>query len=534
MSSETEGRGTAPAVAVRVQGIATGTWLLSLHLIAGAFFFAYGINALIFAWQTPEYSHGPIIPLLSLYMFMREMKSVPPSAGPVTDRMPGVAVVVVALLIGLLGLLVRIPDIVTYAMILWIGGTVLTLFGARRGWYFWPSVLHLVFMLPLPQFIYWPVSLWLQTVSSQIGVMIVQGFGVPVYLDGHTIDLGNYRLLVAEACSGLRYLFPVMSFSYVFGVLYTGPRWHKIVLLLSAAPITVLMNSVRIGIIGVTVDLWGIEMAEGFLHAFEGWVIFVACVLILFGLAALMQRLQAEPKPISESIDLDFDGLGAEARRYLAVPFSKALVAAAVLTSTVAVGWYLTPSRPHVMPDRVALETFPDQLGDWRGVDRVIDDQVLDILRADDLLARSYTGANGARVDLLTVYYHKLTEGSSIHSPEVCLPAGGWEVGAWEPTVITLDDAAKTAIPLNRAIIRKGNSRQLVYYWFQQAGRRITSDYAAKFYTIVDSLSRGRTEGALVRLITSVAPGESIDRADARLRDVLTLSLPHLSKSLPD
>ena len=75
--------------------------------------------------------------------------------------------------------------------------------------------------------------------------------GVPVFLDGNIIDLGVYKLQVAEACSGLRYLFPIMSFSYVFAVLYRGSVWHKIVLLLAAVPIAVVMNSIRIGVIGL-------------------------------------------------------------------------------------------------------------------------------------------------------------------------------------------------------------------------------------------------------------------------------------------
>ncbi len=514
-------------------GFAGGLLLMALHVLAGGFFFAYGIDALIFAWQTPEYSHGPIIPLLSAYMFLREMKSVPPTAGPVRDRWPGVAVVLLSLAIGLLGLVVRIPDIVTYAMILWIGGTILTVFGLRRGWYFWPSVLHLVFMLPLPQFIYWPVSIWLQMVSSQIGVEIVHMAGIPVYLDGNVIDLGVYRLQVAEACSGLRYLFPVMSFSYVFGVLYTGPVWHKIVLLLSAAPITVLMNSVRIGIIGVMVDNFGISYAEGFLHLFEGWVIFISCVAILFGLAALMQRLQKEPKPLSESIDMDFDGLGTQIRRSLSIPTTVGLAVATVATVAVAVGWYGAPKRAQVVPDRVELAEFPAELGGWTGVEQAISPEVARVLAADDMLVRAYRKEGSPEVDFMVVYYRKLTEGSGIHSPEVCIPAGGWEVNAWRRADIALEDEAGTVIPVNRAIIRKGRARSLVYYWFEQGGRRITSDYVAKFYTVYDSLTRGRTEGALVRVITPLAPGEPEAAGAARLNEVLSRAAPHLPKHLP-
>lgn len=510
-----------------------GSLLMTLNLFAAAVFFSYGIQSLIVAWQTPEYSHGPIIPLLSFYMFLREMREVPPSPGPVTDRTAGVAVVIFALLIALLGLLVRIPDIVTYGFILWVGGTVLTCFGLKRGWYFWPSVLHLVFMLPLPQFIYWPVSLWLQTVSSEIGVEIVRWFDIPVLLDGHTIDLGTYKLLVAEACSGLRYLFPVMSFSYVFGVLYNGPRWHKIVLLLAAAPITVLMNSVRIGIIGVLVDNYGISHAEGFLHAFEGWVIFIACIAMLFGLAALMQRLTPNPKPIGESIDLDFDGIGDQIRRYLAIPMTRALTVATGVVALFAAVWSVGIDREPVVPERRDLALFPAQIGDWQASPRIVPGNVRRVLGADDYLAYAYRDRQtGHMVDFWIAYYDKLTEGSGIHSPEVCIPAGGWEVGSWEPKTILLDNG--DSLTVNKAMIRKDSSRQLVYYWFQQTGRRLTSDYSAKFYTIYDSLTRGRTDGALVRYITPIASGEPVAAAEARLNEMLNLTVPKLSAYVPD
>ena len=109
-------------------------------------------------------------------------------------------------------------------------------------------------MLPLPKMVYWNVTMALQFVSSGIGVWLLRVRQVPVYLEGNVIDLGVYKLQVAEACSGLRYMFPIMSFTYVFAVLYRGPVWHKMVLFLSAVPIAVLMNSFRIGVIGILVD----------------------------------------------------------------------------------------------------------------------------------------------------------------------------------------------------------------------------------------------------------------------------------------
>jgi exosortase D (VPLPA-CTERM-specific) len=206
-------------------------------------FFVDGLDALLTAWALPEYSHGPLIPILSGLLFLRQLKEYPPEPGPKRDRWVGVTVIFAALAMGTLGKLANISDIVAYATILWVGGILLVSFGWKTGKHFWPPVLHLVYMLPLPGVLYFKLNTWLQLVSSELGVFFLQLANVPVFLEGNIIDLGVLRLHVAEACSGLRYLFPIMSFSYIFAVLYRGPMWHKAVLLISAAPITVFMNS---------------------------------------------------------------------------------------------------------------------------------------------------------------------------------------------------------------------------------------------------------------------------------------------------
>ncbi|MEO1457947.1 MAG: VPLPA-CTERM-specific exosortase XrtD, partial [Pseudomonadota bacterium] len=425
---------------------------------------------------------------------------------------------------------------VTYGFIIWVGGMVLAMFGLRRGWIFWPSVLHLVFMLPLPHFIYWHVSTWLQMVSSEIGVGIIVFLGVPVFLEGNIIDLGVYKLQVAEACSGLRYLFPIMSFSYVFGVLYTGPFWHKVVLLLSAAPITVLMNSVRIGIIGYMVDNFGIEHAEGFLHAFEGWVIFITCVAMLFGLAWALKRLAGDKRHLSDTLDMNFDNVLPQAGRIRAVPATGALGAATALALVAAIGWYGVPNRAAAEIPRDPLVVFPAQLGEWSGKQSFLDPNIERVLGADDYMSSSYVSpTERSAIDLFVAYYHRQNEGTGIHSPEICIPAGGWEVSAWRQAsveVATLGDG--TEIEVNRAIIQKGLRRQLVYFWFEQRGRRMTSDYLVKAMTVWDAVMEGRTDGALVRLITPLAPGEDEASGDARLQGFMELSMPHLARFVPN
>ena len=540
------------AVAARVlpgiRGRISGGFLLFVLLVLAAVpVFAAGVAELLAAWSTAEYSHGPLIPLVSLYLFLREMRRMPPPApaARVRDRWPGVLVMAAALALAILGNLTAIPDIVAYAIILWVSGLVLAGFGWERGRRHQLPVLHLIFMLPLPQVLYWQISTALQGVSSVIGVAIVDLAGIPVYLDGNVIDLGVYKLQVAEACSGLRYLFPILSFSYLFAILYRGPLWHKAALLVSAAPIAVAMNAIRIGIIGVLVDAYGIAQAEGFLHLFEGWAIFLACVGLLMAMAVGLQRLTPDPLPLSRAIDLDFAGFGTELARLPRMAGSGALAACVGLTALAAAALVAGPGMaPGMAPgsglDRDGFTLFPRQIGAWVGARRVLEPEIEAILAADDTYLADYVrsgpgagsgAAAAAPVNLFMVWFADQTTGA-IHSPEVCLPAGGWEVSGIETHDVHLPGLAPFAV--NRAVIQKGLEQQLVYYWFEQRGRRMTSDVGAKLATLADRVRTGRADGGLIRVITPIPPGTTETQADARLRDFLSTALPRLDRFVPE
>lgn len=497
--------------------------------------FWIGLVSLADAWTTAEYSHGPLIPVISLYLFLRELRQSPPVESDVTDRWPGILVIIASLFLAVFGNLTRIPDIVTYAMILWVSGVVLTVFGWKRGVKHQLPVFHLIFMLPLPQFVYWKLTIFLQGVSSEVGVWFVSLAGVPVYLEGNVIDLGVYKLQVAEACSGLRYLFPILSFSYLFAILYRGPIWHKAVLLLSAAPLTILMNSVRIGVIGVLVNRYGIEQAEGFMHFFEGWVVFLICIAILFAMAIALQRLTPNPKPLSEAIDLDTRGFGPILGRVLTIRPSLALVAGALITLVVSTTWASQSAKEVNFADRRPFTLFPRQISEWSGTTSLLTPEVEAVLKADDYLNANYfSGDTGKLVNMFVAFYHKQTEGTGIHSPEVCLPVGGWEVFSLEPYQVDMPGTGYGQFHINRAVIQKGLSKQLVYYWFEQRGKRMTNDFSVKASVIYDSLTMGRSDGALVRFVTPIGKDESEAEADVRLQGFMAVGLKRLPEFVPE
>ena len=536
MTSEIAARQTgvshpASSYPVSVAGIIA----LALATIAAGWFFIDGLDALLVAWQTPEYSHGPLIPVLSGLIFLKELRQYPPQPGPIPDRWPGVVVIVLAFLAGTLGKLAEIDDIVAYATIIWVGGIILVSFGWSRGRLFWPAVLHLVFMLPLPATLYYKVSIFLQMVSSELGVSFLKMLSVPVFLEGNIIDLGVMRLLVAEACSGLRYLFPIMSFSYIFAVLYRGPRWHKAVLLLAAVPITVVMNSVRIALAGVIANEYGVETLEGFTHFFEGWVIFVICIVILFGLAKLMLLFHPGRPSLADALDLETTGMFAQLGRIRLTQPSAAMISAAAIGFLALASWQLIPEARGVQTVRTPFAMFPQQLGDWRqsGPEERLSADIAKTLAADDYRqVTMLSGADVPPVGLFMAFYNDQSKGG-VHSPEICLPSSGWEIAELNRIDIAPRLGVNEAFPINRAVIQNGNSRMMVYYWFQQGERRVAWDLAAKFYLLMDGIGRGPTDGGIVRLTTPIRGNESDDAAEARLMDMTRNLLDPLPRFFP-
>lgn len=512
-------------------------WLL-VATLGAAVFFKDGHEALFVAWSKPEYSHGPLIPILSALLFLRQLKAYPADPGPKRQRWVGLVVILLAITLGALGNLAEIADLVAYATIIWIGGILLVSFGWATGRHFWPPVLHLVYMLPLPDTIYYKMTTWLQFVSSELGVWFLRLLAIPVFLDGNIIDLGVTRLHVAEACSGLRYLFPILSFSYIFAVLYKGPVWHKAVLLISAAPITVAMNSVRIAIAGIIVQYYGVDWLDGFTHFFEGWVIFLACILVLFGLTWVMIWFQPKRTTLADALDLETDGLMEQAKRIRLTQASKSMITAAVLMVSVSLAWTtLLPERAASTVERDGFSLFPRQLGDWKqvGSPRTLEASVARTLGATDYHSVYYKHPDADdTVEFFSAWYADQTGGNSIHSPEVCLPGGGWEIAWLERANISDELGWPEPFMINQAIIQKGSSRMMVFYWFDQRGRKIAWDIAAKYWLMIDSIREQRTDGALVRLTTLIQPDESDADAAVRLMDMVRETTGVLPRFIPD
>jgi exosortase D (VPLPA-CTERM-specific) len=495
------------------------------------YLFAAGLAGIAARWQEPEYSHGYMIPLVTLLVLWQRWPSVRAAATP--GSWLGVALTAAGLALLLAGRLAMSDIPQGIAFVATLAGLGLAALGSRGMRYLWAPLAFLLFALPIPAPAYIKLATQLQLISSQWGAALLDLLGISFFLDGNIIDLGVYKLQVAEACSGLRYLFPLVSFGFLCAWLYRAPLWARATVLLSTVLITVVINSLRIALTGVLIEYGGVALAEGFLHLFEGWVIFLVALALLFAEMWLLARLWTRKARLADLLDFERIAgprplFGTAERTDWGRP-SVPLVACLGLLIAALPAQAQLADRHETIPARPGLVTFPLHLDDWRGRPLPVDQAILESLNADDYFLADY-GAQDVptTVNLWIAYYASQTEGHWIHSPKECLPGGGWEFVSIDPVDAPVPHAQAAGFTLNRAVIANGTRRMLMYYWYEQRGRQIANETMTRFYILADSFTLRRSDGALIRLMTPILPGEEIAAAEARLIGLFRGAYPHL------
>ena len=195
-----------------------------------------------------------------------------------------------------------------------------------------------------------------------------------------------------------------------------------------------------------------------------------------------------------------------------------------VLMSYMGNGEDIQPNKP--------LSTFPVEIGDWLGQETRFDQEIYDAVGVDDSFLCNYQSSDGRQVQLYIGFYQSQREGDLIHSPKNCMPGGGWNIIRTSLEDLTIPDSNPENIKLIKLDLQKGDQRQIVLYWFQSRGRFISSEYLQKIYLVIDSITRHRTDGSFVRLISPVRNGYE-EKTLEELKDFAKLLIPVLQEYLP-
>lgn len=478
--------------------------------------------------EQQELSHSYFIPFISIWLVWTSRKAIASSVG--SPSWTGVALLFVAGCLLVLGKLTFAYIFQHIALVLAIAGLTAGLGGVSLLRVTAAPIAFLLFAVPPPYWVITVLSWNFQQMSSILGVWMIELMNIPVYLSGNIIDLGEYKLQVAEACSGLRYLFPFLSLGVMTAYIYRGPLWQKLTIVAATLPITIFMNSFRIAVTGALVAAYGPEHAEGALHFFEGWVVFMICLIALFGVVWAL-GLVSRPRRRNP-----LDALGAPELQ--AVSPSKGgpgdLVigaAAAVLALTVGLGLTISTASLTV-PARTSFAMLPNEFPDMNAQIRPIDPTIVEAINADDTIIFDLSAPGEAPVNLYLAYLETRGDRRSWHSPRQCIPGGGWQIA--DHRIREMTTPSGKILNYNRLIIQNRDQRELVYYWYDQRGRKVANEFVMKLWIIFDAVTRKRADGAMVRLITSVPPSGDIDDADRRLQAMAARMDAFLPKYIPE
>jgi exosortase D (VPLPA-CTERM-specific) len=509
-------------------------------------FFVYRstLDYLFVKWQSEDFTYCYMIPLIVIYMIWEKREIL--SRFSSVSSWKGLIPLIIGFLLYWLGELTGEFTMLFFS--LWM--VMVALCWLHLGWkklkiISFPVAFSLAMFVP-PNALYAPLTLKLKLISSQVGVVIMQLYGLSAYREGNVIDLGFTKLQVVDACSGLRYVIPLFLMGLLLAYYYKAALWKRIFLVASTVPLSIITNSLRIASVGILYQFWGPVVAEGFFHDFSGWFIFMA------GLCFLLLEMWLLKKVFKGDVRCETGDVKARDTRdvrcetvedkdnvlrltsnflpsFLRPP--QFIVAVIVLLLIVSLSHMVNfrEKTPLVKP----FAGFPLQVGKWSGARTEMEQKFLDVLKLSDYTIIDYRNLQGKEVNFYVAYNQSQSKGEATHSPATCLPSSGWvfQESGMVAVPVAAENGAK--IQVSRAYMEKNGVKQVTYYWFPQRGRVLNNIYQIKLYNFWDALTRHRTDGALVRVITPVYENESPGEAEQRLQGFTRQIVPVLGTYLP-
>lgn len=489
-------------------------------------------------WSDENYSHGLLVPfVIGMIIWNRwnVFKGITNEPSPIA----GGILVIFALILLFAGTLGAELFTTRLSLVFLLVGIVLYVLGAKIfNLLIVPFVLLLI-AIPIPQIAFNRIAFPLQIWASQMAVRGISLFDVPTLRKGNVIDIlpqgstQTISLEVVEACSGIRSLMTLVTLALILGYftrrsergdfagLAASDLLRAVSLMVLAVPIAVVTNAARVTVTGILTYHYGKQATDGTWHEASGWLVYVVALIILTGANAALKRV-IRWKRNGEFRDT-FAGIAA-GHSTSVLPLVIVMIAGGFAIN------YLV-NRGETPVERKPVTELSQRLGDWqqRGSEIKFGEQTESVLRTSDYTMREYTSPNGRLANIYVGYYASQRSGTTYHSPQNCLPGAGWVMK--DPQLIDVIGAGGKTFKANRYIIENGIYNEVMIYWYQGRGRFEASEYADKVNTVWDSITRSRSDGAIVRVMTSVGSDETASlkaasELSSRLAESLTPFVP--------
>lgn len=477
------------------------------------------------------YSHGWLVPFVVGFLLWRKRKAL--AACPRRAYLPGLFLLLPALLTQLLATLLQVGFLSGLALLGVIAGLVLTLLGPQFFRLALFPIAFLAFMVPIPELVIDTISFRMKLLSAGVATAVADAFGLVAVREGSFIRIPGGTLVVDDVCSGLKYLIALMAFGALYAHLSSVRTWQKWGLFLLSVPISFLANIGRVTLMVIVGYQWGVAQVEKwYFHDLFGFVLFIVAFVCLFAVESLML---ARPPPLRTGKEEGARAAVSErpppaatppapqpphdARR-LGVGILCALAVVAALS--IYIGW-----RRHVSPASDILNGIPRSVGDWTGVDEALDKRSYEILGTRDVLARSYVNSRGDQVSFLIVLAQQTP--SRTHPPEQCLSGEGY-------TILGASDrdfgVGSQAVPIRELQLSRSQGQRLSWHFYKSGDHLTTSYWAHQIAVALRRVKNPRAADVLIRAEADADPNNP-HRGPRVLADFFTAVTPYLLRQLP-
>ncbi|MFZ1700819.1 MAG: exosortase C-terminal domain/associated protein EpsI [Pyrinomonadaceae bacterium] len=503
-----------------------------------AFLYATVLSKLGLDWWTDEnYSHGLLVPFVIGFIVWQAWPEIRRRCEP--SAILGGSIVLIAMLFLIAGTLGSELFTQRMSFVLMLTGIVVYFFGKHVVSLLAVPFALLILAIPIPQIVFNRIAFPLQIWASQMAVWGIRLFEVPTLRKGNVIDIlpkGSMQTIsleVVEACSGIRSLMTLVTLALILAYFtrrsesrsFAGmPKVDLIraaILMIAAVLIAVITNAARVTVTGVCTYYYGKQATEGSWHDMSGWLVYVVALGILIALNLVLKR-------IFRSKDEGSNEAGAAFVKLSSISVVPLVVV--MVTGGLAVNWFA--SRSEVVVPRQELAAIPEQIGEWkqRGSAFKFDIAIEGVLKTTDYTMREYSLPDGRIGNIYVGYYASQRGGATYHSPQNCLPGAGWVMK--DPKLVEITRPDGTTFTANRYIIENGIYSEVMIYWYQGRGRTEASEYRDKVNTVWDSVFLRRSDGAMVRVMTSVGSDE--DAAIAAASDLSAGLAGFLTSFVPE
>lgn len=497
-------------------------WKFSLLVALFILVYREILSSLVQIWMNrPDYSHGFLIPMISLYFIWTERNKIRTLS--IRPALIGGSIVILIgsfmILVGKMGGISLLQQI---SLIIIIPGFVLMFLGKTYIRKLALPLAYLIFMLPILDIIFDNIRQPFQLFSSVIAAKALNLLDISVFQNGNYLVLPNITLEVARACSGVQYMVSIIAVGIPLAY-FTQRNWKcGIILVVCAVIVGIFINPVRITLIA----LWaanGGEVLHGPLHIFQGLFVSVVGFCALFMLAFIFSKLAPRKPAVTASI-----AISSHAQETMPANNSKALNTAWIISITILLGLagYLNFSEPRPVPLISPLKEFPLEIGKWKG--RYIHNSTSNFVAhgADSEITIEYVNNSNIKIRMYVGYYESQKRDKKMVDYRL--------QKLFEHVEMLRIPTGSAVIEVNKVKFNDNNRNLIVLYWYDLNGRIISGNIKAKLMTALDALLNRRANGAII-IVSSELDGADKEKQiiDDEVRFIQDI-LPDLRRKLSD